>query len=476
MGAAEDEGLDAALRAWYAAKLHRRIAALARRLFAAAIETPGGLEVQTIHAFCDRVVHQFPFEAGVQAGFDVLDEVREADLIARARQSVLIEAANVPDGVLGRALTQAVAVATDRVSRKRCPRPYASVGMFGVSSMAVATSPSPLLSTSSLPRTARRHRTRDLPGAEIPPRGEWKSVAATIRSLGGNAASCGARLAAAAGAADDASALSLYLSAFFTGANEPRDDGGFGSAAARRAQPELFASLFAERERLLTLCDRLLSARARTRTGALLDLADAVIHRFEEQKRSRGALDYADLIDKTVAMFEAYELSWVLYKLDGGIDHVLIDEAQDTSPEQWRVIERLTETLSRERAPTRNGPNDFRCRGREAIDLQFSGRRSARVRPHEFGVLRSSDCATGARFEHEKLDLSFRSAPKVLNAIDAVFSTRNAFKGLAGADEKTVHQAIRATAPSLVEVWPIEKAEAEDEGNHRLGRAARCVK
>ena len=212
----------------------------------------------------------------------------------------------MPDGVLGRALTQAVAVATDRVLEEALSeavreRRHVRRLIDGGGDVAVAAAldlkPS---------ETADAIEREIFQGPNLP-RGEWKSVAATLRSLGGNAASCGARLAAAAGAADDASALSLYLSAFFTGANEPRDDGGFGSAAARRAQPELFASLFAERERLLTLCDRLLSARARTRTGALLDLADAVIHRFEEQKRSRGALDYADLIDKTAAMFEAYE-------------------------------------------------------------------------------------------------------------------------------------------------------------------------
>ena len=154
----------------------------------------------------------------------------------------------------------------------------------------------------------------------------------------------------------------------------------------------------------------------------------------------------------------------MLYKLDGGIDHVLIDEAQDTSPEQWRVIERLTEDFFAGKSAHENRIRTIFAVGDEKQSIfSFQG-----ADPREFDRMSRafSDrvTATGARFEHEKLDLSFRSAPKVLNAIDAVFSTRNAFKGLAGADEKTVHQAIRATAPSLVEVWPIEKAEAEDEG------------
>jgi ATP-dependent helicase/nuclease subunit A len=109
----DDEALDEAIREVSPLEPTPAMSATARRLFAQALETPGGLKVQTIHAFCDRVLHQFPFEAGVQAGFEVLDEVREQDLLARARQSVLIEASADPAGALGQALAHAVAVTTD---------------------------------------------------------------------------------------------------------------------------------------------------------------------------------------------------------------------------------------------------------------------------------------------------------------------------------------------------------------------------
>src|ERR1700722_6468742 len=75
----------------------------ARRLFATAIETPGGLKVQTIHAFCDRVLHQFPFEARVPAGFEVLEEAGGNELLNRVRGSVLLDAASDPASELGRA-------------------------------------------------------------------------------------------------------------------------------------------------------------------------------------------------------------------------------------------------------------------------------------------------------------------------------------------------------------------------------------
>ncbi|KAB2859048.1 MAG: AAA family ATPase, partial [Bauldia sp.] len=85
----------------------------ARRLFARALETPGGLKIQTIHAFCERLLHQFPFEANVAGHFEVLDQ-RDADALAdTARRTVLARAAADTNGPLGRALSTVLASASD---------------------------------------------------------------------------------------------------------------------------------------------------------------------------------------------------------------------------------------------------------------------------------------------------------------------------------------------------------------------------
>src|SRR5215472_2456829 len=72
--ALDDAALAAAIRRISGIEPEPGRCALARRLFATALETPGGLKVQTIHAFCARLLHQFPFEANVAARFEVLDE------------------------------------------------------------------------------------------------------------------------------------------------------------------------------------------------------------------------------------------------------------------------------------------------------------------------------------------------------------------------------------------------------------------
>ena len=88
--------------------------ARARRLFASALETPGGLKVQTIHAFCTRLLHQFPFEANVAARFTVLDEASTTQLLDQLTLDVLQEAAASPESALGKALATAIVVAADQ--------------------------------------------------------------------------------------------------------------------------------------------------------------------------------------------------------------------------------------------------------------------------------------------------------------------------------------------------------------------------
>ena len=89
------------------------------------------------------------------------------------------------------------------------------------------------------------------------------------------------------------------------------------------------------------LLDRLRAVICCERSAALLTVADAVLRRYHDEKARRGLLDYEDLIDKTLALLSSVDAAWVHYKLDLGIDHLLIDEAQDTSSKQWTIVRKL---------------------------------------------------------------------------------------------------------------------------------------
>src|SRR5205809_2485250 len=109
----DDAALDAAIVEAGIANPDRRLRTAARKLFAAALETPGGLKVQTIHALCTRLLQQFPFEANVPARFAVLDDRDQAEMMERASLGVLLDASRAPESAIGRALLTAMASAAD---------------------------------------------------------------------------------------------------------------------------------------------------------------------------------------------------------------------------------------------------------------------------------------------------------------------------------------------------------------------------
>src|SRR5580658_9262267 len=113
----DDVALDAAIKQSSGLAPDARRRSLARRLFARALETPGGLKVQTIHAFCTQLLHQFPFEANVAARFGVFDEAEQSQLLERLTLDVLLDGARTPDGRIGRALAAAMVAEADQTSR-----------------------------------------------------------------------------------------------------------------------------------------------------------------------------------------------------------------------------------------------------------------------------------------------------------------------------------------------------------------------
>src|SRR6201996_1684224 len=108
-----DDALDDAIRGVGIPHPSRKLRKAARELFARALETPGGLKVQTIHALCTRLLQQFPFEANVPARFAVLDDRDQNDIMERANLGVLLDASRDPDSAAGRALNVAMASAAD---------------------------------------------------------------------------------------------------------------------------------------------------------------------------------------------------------------------------------------------------------------------------------------------------------------------------------------------------------------------------
>src|SRR5215216_1181901 len=431
----------------------------ARRLFAQALETPGGLKVQTIHAFCSGLLHQFPFEADVAARFEVLDERAENELISRLRLDVLLEAAGAPQTPLGRALATAIVEAADTtfanvVREAISERDSLQAWIKRVGSVEAALQELSLALGVAPDDTMEKAEAAFFDSPHFSPV-DWALAMAALESGLKSDRDQIERLRAAQTEAGSAK-VEAYLKVFCTGDFEPRKN--VVTSAIRDNHPDLFERLMAEQSRVCALLDRRRAIRLRERTAALVRIAEAVLGRYRAEKDRRGLLDYDDLIDRTLALLSGDGASaWVMYKLDLGIDHVLIDEAQDTSPKQWEVIRRLTAEFTAgfgARGYTRR--SIFAVGDEKQSIYSFQG-----AAPYRFEEMRqhyqTAHAAANLAFEPVKFRFSFRSAPDILGAIDKVFARPEAYAGLTAQPEHTVHEAVRRSAPGCVEIWPMEE-------------------
>jgi ATP-dependent helicase/nuclease subunit A len=459
----DDTQLDAAIRRISNVTPDVTRRALARRLFAMALETPGGLKVQTIHAFCTRLLHQFPFEANVAARFDVLDEASETQLLSETSLGVLLDAASAPEGPLGQALATAIATVADQtfkdvvneairkrdmvrawIDRNGCIE-AAIVGLCGTLGILAED-------------TIKRIESEITDGPHLP-MSQWPAIAKVLAQGSKSDQDQARRLVAASGAAGS-QRTDIYLQVFLTNKLEPR--ARLISKAIETGDPQFAERLSSERTRILALAERRKAIACRDRTRALVTIADAVISRYQAAKNRRGLLDYDDLIDKTLALLSEERAAWVHYKLDQGIDHVLIDEAQDTSPKQWEIIRRLTAEFFAG-AGARNVERTIFAVGDEKQSI-FSFQGAA---PREFDTMRrqfATLCQAIAQdLRYVPFRHSFRSGPNVLEAVDKVFGRPQAFSGLSADNVGTVHESLPNAAPGVVEIWETTKPEDKRE-------------
>jgi ATP-dependent helicase/nuclease subunit A len=461
----DDAQLDAAIRGISRVRTDPARRALARRLFALALETPGGLKVQTIHAFCTRLLHQFPFEANVAARFDVLDEATEARLLGDTSLTVLLDAALAPESALGRALATAIATVADQTFKdvvgealRKRDLVRAWINHGGSITAAIAGLCGAL--GIGADETIAQIESEITDGPHLP-LSQW-ATAATALARGSKSDQEQARRFLAALGAAGAPRVDSYLSVFLTDRLKPRDR--VVTRMIENGDPPLAERLCAERARILLLAERRKALACRDRTAALITIADAVLSRYQAAKDRRGLLDYDDLIEKTLNLLAEDRAAWVHYKLDAGIDHVLIDEAQDTSPKQWEIIRRLTSEFFAGAGARSVKRTIFAVGDEKQSIFSFQG-----AAPREFEVMhRTFDTlckAVDHEFRYVQFRRSFRSGPNVLAAVDSVFARPEAFAGLSADAVKTVHEPLPDAAPGMVEIWdtikPNEKREIE---------------
>ncbi|KDA03014.1 double-strand break repair helicase AddA [Hyphomonas oceanitis] len=440
----------------------------ARALFARALESPGGLRIETIHAFCSRILRRFPLEAGVLPGFAEIEEDEAAALWNAARAQAVLQAQdNAPELLDLLALEGGHEGAMAALDTLRWSGgvvlDFAETHDFDFDAMDFVLRESLNAPEASADEMLELAMGEGLPVADL---------RAVIGALQGGAATdvkTADALVAVMEAVGPVARWDTYLGIFTTGTGDFRKSNPYTAPTAK--QTPLIGDLFqmkdgegSETARVRELAEALARARAFERTSALFRVGVPALLAYQREKAARAALDFDDLIHKTRLLLTQTGMSdWVLYKLDGGLSHVLLDEAQDTSPPQWELISALTaEFFSGMGAERLQDPRTLFVVGDEKQSIySFQGADPSKFRQkaQEFTLL-STDMLLGS------MDMSFRSSPQVLEFVDQVWNTAPPIEGAHAPDAPMVadlvkHTARRASQPGCVELWPLDPP-AED--------------
>ncbi len=447
----------------------------ARELFAKALETPGGLRIETIHAFAGRVLRRFPLEANVAPGFTELDDDATADIWdqsfrAMGRRVVrgdaaLMEAARVAAEAGG---GYGLSVVRDLLPRRAAIASY-------------------IAAAGDIDRAIERLRKELRSGKESAadileaamgvamPRAALKQLAAALPRTKPTDAKLADALAFILSDAPAAARFDAWTTLAFTQKGELRKANPYTAEAAKFAPA--VADLFqlkdipegSEITRIQQVSAAINARRLFERSAAVLRLAEVLFDDFADRKRARAGLDFDDLIETTSHLLtRQYAAEWVLWKLDGGISHILLDEAQDTSPAQWAILRALTEDIFAGSGAERDEARTLFVVGDQKQSIySFQGADPEYFLGQKQAFISRAEAAD-LTYKLPDLAMSFRSAPEVLSYVDEVFDTDvflpDAPFTLLPPDAANLmrHTPFRRDHVGSVELWPLEpKADVQ---------------
>ncbi|MGV6849850.1 MAG: double-strand break repair helicase AddA [Marinibacterium sp.] len=422
----------------------------ARTLFARAIETPGGLKIQTIHSFCAALLRRFPLEAGVSPNFSEMED--RAAALLRAR--IVEDMAAGPQGHLIDAIAAYLGdenlkdlTATICRDGERFSPPLDRAGVLAALGLPADATPDLALKVA-------------FDGSEPL---WWDAVIAVLRQHSKTMVELADDMAATDVAAPDRAALERLYPRFLY-----RDKDRFRPAAKTTSVPskKAAADLGPRLNDLHDFMERVARARgvdlalaAAESSVALHAFAAAFVPEYTRHKAAHGWLDFDDLILKARALLtDPAVAAWVLFRLDGGIDHILVDEAQDTSPAQWAVIERLAQEFTSGEGARDIERTIFVVGDKKQSIYSFQG-----ADPAEFDRMREEFghklAPMGTGLQSLSLDFSFRSSPAILGLVDTVLQQGDP------AAPDGLHRAFWPDLPGRVDLWPaIEKTAPPDDG------------
>ncbi len=372
----------------------------ARGLFAKVLEVPGGLKMMTIHSFCTSILHRFPLEADVPPNFTVLEDLNANQMLQSALNTVLNDSQFSSDiSALAQLMNKDDLLKTLNNCLKDRSSLYNLTNQFN--------------ELNGIIQQLKKY-------FHIEKFSNENQIIQENFDL------------------DEYPALvEKYIK---------KTDGQIANRFQENVQAQC---VFQTQEKLKAL--HLIEQNKR-----LLHLLYRILEIYQNHKSEQSALDYDDLIDKTVELLNISNMTpWVLYKLDGGIDHILVDEAQDTNPKQWQIIEKICDDFFSGETRNEKIRTLFVVGDKKQSIYSFQGARPDEFeRRHQFFAQKITESKN--EFKTIPFNFSFRSTTPILDLVNKVLKNPQASNGVIRPDEDFIHLGKRTGDAGYVEIWPLE--------------------
>ncbi len=444
----------------------------ARKLFAEVLDIPGGLKIQTIHSFCQSLLGRFPIEAAISPNFDLLDEITINEHLRHSQDEMLLDidgGTNIPLRDALNYLSGMLAEGTFTELMKKLSDERGGIeelfnqnsssftvvsenlkNLLGFSSddctetiLDAAVDDNNFNSTSLkiASETLLKGTKTDIDRGKVI-LGWLKDVEKRIKSF------------------------DSYKNVYLKKDREPRQQ---MTKNLGLEYPGDYDVLSEEANRVKIVCDRLRAYTLYENTLAILRIGYELIKKYNRRKINRNVVDFDDLISKVRDLFHNVSASWILFKLDEGLDHILIDEAQDTNPVQWGIIKKLSQEFfagfgTRGEDELLENPRTIFAVG----DIKQSIYSFQKAEPKKFDenkeYFKKQANDAKLKFSAVPMNLSFRSTSSILEVVDAVFDTDAHRRAISFDNSEIKHDTHRKGDPGLVEIWdPILSDQEEEE-------------
>ena len=425
---------------------------IARTLFAKIIDNVDNLKILTIHSFCQQIIARFPIEAGVYPNFELIEEVKSRELIEEAFNVVIMDK-NIEEYFKTVILTENEDDFFTRISDIVNNRRYLSDNInydeklkeiIGADDeIEYEDKVRNFFEDTNIDNILKLKEVVEKKGTENQAESYGKAITDFIAFNG--------------------IYFEEYISLFLT-----KDKHSMKKPIKAITSDDFFLKIYEEEAaRCKLFLITIENLEIYKFSKASLHIALAVLQKYKEIKVAKGFLDFDDLLTLTYKLLNNSEYSaWVNYKLDNGIEHLLLDEAQDTSTLQWKIIEKLTEDFFAGDTKSEKNRTIFIVGDEKQSIFSFQG---ANPEMFEEEYINYYNLINSAKktINNVKLDYSYRSLKEILTFVDTIFDGNE--DKISKLEKQIKHKNVR-NGDGFIELWPLVEYVEEDDEEKDLGQ------